>query len=149
MSSSEAYLDSLLDSILGGGDTEASSPEKNNEVASEENKSVETEKAMSPAEIEEMLVSMGTLGAGEEETTETDTAADDMEAMLAFMNEQSNAAATAEEAAEDISMDEIPTDELSLDDLSMADIGMEDSIEADLGLEELPEGDMSLDDMSL
>ena len=51
MSSSEEYLDSLLDSILGGGDTKESSPEKNEEAASEENKSMEAKKAMSPAEI--------------------------------------------------------------------------------------------------
>ncbi|MBD5508239.1 MAG: hypothetical protein HDR05_09390 [Lachnospiraceae bacterium] len=148
MSSSEEYLDSLLDSILGGGDAEESSPEKNEEAVSEENRSVEAEKAMSPAEIEEMLVSMGTLGGGEEEAAEADTAADDMEAMLAFMNEQSSAAAntpaTEETAVEDISLDELP-----LDDLSIDETGMEDRVETDLGLEELPEGELSMDDISI
>ena len=142
MSSSEEYLDSLLDSILGGGDAEESSPEKNEDAVSEENKSVEAEKAMSPAEIEEMLVSMGTLG-GEEETAEADTAADDMEAMLAFMNEQSNVSAAAS-ATEEAAVEDMLMDELSLDEM-----GMEDSIEADLSLEELPEGDMSVDDISM
>ncbi|MDE7232794.1 MAG: hypothetical protein K2N37_06960, partial [Lachnospiraceae bacterium] len=137
MSSSEEYLDSLLDSILGGGDAEDSSPEKNEETASEENRSVEAEKAMSPAEIEEMLVSMGTLGSGEEEATETDTAADDMEAMLAFMNEQSSAAADVP-ATEEAGVDDMSLDELSLDDLSMEETGMEDGIGADFGLEESP-----------
>ena len=148
MSSSEEYLDSLLDSILGGGDTEESSPEKNEEAVSEENRSVEAEKAMSPAEIEEMLVSMGTLGSGEEEAAETDTAADDMEAMLAFMNEQNGENAdvpTTEEAP----VDDMSLDDLSLDDFSLEETGMEDSIEADPGLEEVPGDDMSMDDMSL
>ena len=154
MSSSEEYLDSLLDSILGGGDAEGSSPEKNEETVSEESKSVAAEKAMSPAEIEEMLVSMGTLDSGEEAAAaETDTAVDDMEAMLAFMNEQSggtaDTSATEETAVEDMSMDDMSLDELSLDDLSVEEAGMEESIEADFGLEELPEGDMSMDDMSL
>ena len=155
MSSSEEYLDSLLDSILGGGDAEGSSPEKNEETVSEESKSVAAEKAMSPAEIEEMLVSMGTLDSGEEAAAaETDTAVDEMEAMLAFMNEQSggtaDTSATEETAVEDMSMDDMSLDELSLDDLSVEEAGMEEkSIEADFGLEELPEGDMSMDDMSL
>ena len=148
MSSSEEYLDSLLDSILGGGDAEEASPEKNEEAVSEENRGVEAEKAMSPAEIEEMLVSMGTLGGGEEEAAESDTAADDMEAMLAFMNEQSSTAADVP-ATEEAAVDDMSLDELSLDDLSMDETGMEDSIGADLGLEELPEGDMSMGDMSL
>ena len=148
MNSSEEYLDSLLDSILGGGDTEESSPEKNEEAVSEENRSVEAEKAMSPAEIEEMLVSMGTLGSGEEEAAETDTAADDMEAMLAFMNEQNGENAdvpTTEEAP----VDDMSLDDLSLDDFSLEETGMEDSIEADPGLEEVPGDDMSVDDMPM
>ena len=148
MGSSEEYLDSLLDSILGGGDAEESLPEKNEEAVSEENRSVEAEKAMSPAEIEEMLVSMGTLGSGEEEATETDTAADDMEAMLAFMNEQSGAIADASAIEEEV-VEDVSLDEMSLDDFTMEDTGMEDSIEAELGLEEFPEEEMSLDETSI
>ncbi|MDE5716541.1 MAG: hypothetical protein K2I53_02790, partial [Lachnospiraceae bacterium] len=144
MSSSEEYLDSLLDSILGGGKPDG---EESDAFATESGDnpvaSADGGKAMSSQEIEEMLMSMGTLGGAEEETQEsTDSEAEDMEAMLAFMNEQ-NADAS-------VSGDE----ELSLDDLGAASENlaleeMDGSGGMSAGLDGLSLDDLSLDDLDL
>ena len=126
MSSSEEYLDSLLDSILSGGKSDGeNSVAEESQAALEDNKTAEAGKAMSPDEIEEMLMSMGTLGGGEEDAQEQDSD-EDMEAMLAFMDEHNGDDADV-------------ADELSLDGLDIDGSGMDDSAL----------GDMSLDDLSL
>lgn len=154
MSSSEDYLDSLLDSILGGGkpdDDEKPASEEEEAVSAEDKGTVETGKAMSPDEIEEMLVSMGTLDGSEEESQEEEPEVDDMEAMLAFMNEH-NASIAEEAQADSFSLDDLELGEgdfsyKSVDDLPSEEPGTDD-IEAsdlsDLNLEEL-----SLDNLDL
>ncbi len=177
MSSSEEYLDSLLDSILGGG-----KPDGEEEAVSGaeggDNQSALSDggKAMSSEEIEEMLMSMGTLGGSEQEAQEqAGSEAEDMEAMLAFMNEH-NAGGTAsgseetETTLDDLGMDEgmgaadfAPegkeaeegmtgvSDELSLDDLDLGD-GGSDAAMSDFALEETDGGESmtsGLDELSL
>lgn len=140
MSSSEAYLDSLLDSILSGGkseEEETSAVEKSQAVP--ENKATDAGKAMSPDEIEEMLVSMGTLG-GEEEDAQEQSPEGDMEDMLAFVD---NADAGDLDAADDFSAE---TDDFALDDLSLDDLSLEESdggVSGDFNIDEL-----SLDDLT-
>ncbi len=172
MSSSEEYLDSLLDSILGGG-----KPDGEEEAVSGaeggDNQSALSDggKAMSSEEIEEMLMSMGTLGGSEQEAQEqAGSEAEDMEAMLAFMNEH-NAGGTAsgseetETTLDDLGMDEgmgaadfAPegkeaeegmtgvSDELSLDDLDPGESSGDDGLVDDLSLDSLDLGVSSVDE---
>ena len=172
MSSSEEYLDSLLDSILGGG-----KPDGEEEAVSGaeggDNQAALSDggKAMSSEEIEEMLMSMGTLGGSEQEAQEqAGSEAEDMEAMLAFMNEH-NAGGTAsgseetETTLDDLGMDEgmgaadfAPegkeaeegmtgvSDELSLDDLDLGESSGDDGLVDDLSLDSLDLGVSSVDE---
>lgn len=172
MSSSEEYLDSLLDSILSGGKSEG----EENSTAEEplvENRNTDAGKAMSPDEIEEMLVSMGTLGSDEGEGQEQDSE-EDMEAMLAFMNEHNADAATdglddlplddlssgaledggsdvmGDLSLDDLDMGENGTDDLSLDDLSLDGLPLEETEDGGLdAMDDLSLDDLSLDDLSL
>ena len=139
MSSSEEYLDSLLDSILGGGKPDGEESDvSGTEGGDNQAASADGGKAMSSQEIEEMLMSMGTLGSAEEETQNAaDSETDDMEAMLAFMNEH-NASVSG-------SGDE----ELSLDDLGAASGEMDGSGDMSDGLDGLSLDDLSLDDLDL
>ena len=174
MSSSEEYLDSLLDSILGGG-----KPEEEEKAVSvpgdgeSQTASSDSGKAMSPEEIEEMLVSMGTLGGTEKETQkQADSEAEDMEAMLAFMNEH-NAGVTDQGVAEEklpgtdepntgspeyiedgadgldleeSSAEDTSFDNLSLDDLDLGESSAEDTSFDNLSLDGLPLDDVGTDD---
>ena len=145
MSSSEEYLDSLLDSILGGGKSDEEEKTAFG-MESGDNQTVPADggKAMYPQEIEEMLVSMGTLdGAEETPQEENNSEAEDMEAMLAFMNEHN--------AAEDDNVSE--KEELSLDSTGLE----ESALPNEFALEETDSGgsmlggsdDLSLDDLDL
>lgn len=176
MSSSEAYLDSLLDSILGGG-----KPDGEEEVSpgadGGDNQTTPADggKAMSPEEIEEMLVSMGTLGGAEDESKDTaGSDAEDMEAMLAFMNEHNTAVSDPEETetgegmSDGLSLDDPDLDAFDFDEAALADLpmdvsGMEEEMASDDfsleeteaedgiidGLDELSLDNLSLDDLSL
>ena len=167
MSSSEEYLDSLLDSILSGGKSEEEEEKPVSSAGdgqSQTGRATDAGKAMTPDEIEEMLVSMGTLDGGEESAQEQDTEAD-MEAMLAFMNEHNTETADSDEltdsfgdlddsfgdadglAAEDATdaMDELSLDDLSLDDLDMGEGGADDFAG---GADDFTIDDLSLDDLS-
>lgn len=144
MSSSEAYLDSLLDSILSGGKSEE---EEGNALEDSQEPAVESKttdggKAMSPDEIEEMLMSMGTLGSGEEEPQEQ--TAEDMEAMLSFLDEN-NAEADDSDAVDEL-LGEL--DDFSMDDLSQNDLNPEEGGTDDLGMDEFSLDELSLDDLS-
>ncbi len=165
MSSSEEYLDSLLDSILGGGKSDG---EKDAASGAEgaDNQTVPADggKAMSSEEIEEMLVSMGTLGGTEEEPQEQESAeAEDMEAMLAFMNEHNAGSSDAGSGDADLALDDLGMEESmtsddfaleeteagegmtdGLDDLSLDSLDLGESSSDDTGM-----GDLSLDDLSL
>ena len=180
MSSSEEYLDSLLDSILGGGKSDgeeeaASGMDGGDNPAS----AADGGKAMSSQEIEEMLVSMGSLGGAEEESQEQgNSEAEDMEAMLAFMNEHnavaedtvsgeeglpSDGTGLEENALPDgFAMEETDAgesmseemDDLSLDGLDLGESGGDDMAMDDLSLDSLDLGesggdDMAIDDLSL
>ena len=180
MSSSEEYLDSLLDSILGGGKSDgeeeaASGMDGGDNPAS----AADGGKAMSSQEIEEMLVSMGSLGGAEEESQEQgNSEAEDMEAMLAFMNEHnavaedtvsgeeglpSDGTGLEENALPDgFAMEETDAgesmseemDDLSLDGLDLGESGGDDMAMDDLSLDGLDLGesggdDMAIDDLSL
>ncbi len=145
MSSSEEYLDSLLDSILGGGKSDEEEKTAFG-MESGDNQTVPADggKAMSPQEIEEMLVSMGTLdGAEEKPQEENNSEAEDMEAMLAFMNEHN--------AVVDDNVSE--KEELSVDSTGLE----ESAIPNEFALEETDSGgsmlggsdDLSLDDLDL
>ena len=180
MSSSEEYLDSLLDSILGGG-----KPDGKEEAVSGteggDNQAALSDggKAMSSEEIEEMLMSMGTLGGSEQEAQEqAGSEAEDMEAMLAFMNEHNAGVAAsgskeAETMLDDSGMDEgmgtvdfAPegteaeegmtgvSDDLSLDDLDLGESSIADGLVDDLSLDSLDLGESSgdggaMDDLAL
>lgn len=131
MSSSEEYLDSLLDSILGGGKADGEE-----EVASgaegegSQTAPVDGGKAMSSQEIEEMLLSMGTLGGEEELQEQGNSDAEDMEAMLAFMNEHSGASASGdgESSLDDFGLEEgMLSDDFTLEETD-ADAGMTDGL---------------------
>ncbi|MDE5939679.1 MAG: hypothetical protein K2H37_11425 [Lachnospiraceae bacterium] len=171
MSSSEEYLDSLLDSILGGGKPDGEESDAlGTESGDNQAASADGGKAMSSQEIEEMLMSMGTLGGAEEETQNAaDSETDDMEAMLAFMNEHNAGASVSgdeELSLDDLSLDDLDLgesgeaalDDLSLDGLSLDDLGMEDgAASGDLALGDMNDGGdmsdgldgLSLDDLSL
>lgn len=148
MSSGEAYLDSLLDSILNGGKSEEEEntvPEETEEVLTE-NKAADAGKAMSPDEIEEMLVSMGTLGGGEDGAQEQDSE-EDMEAMLALMDEHNNEAAGSEDSeGSSADADDFSFDDLSLDNLEMEESGSDDFALDDLSLDDLALAEPGMDD---
>ena len=145
MSSSEEYLDSLLDSILGGGKADGEEEAvSGTEGEDSQTAPVDGGKAMSSQEIEEMLLSMGTLGGEEELQEQGNSDAEDMEAMLAFMNEHSGASASedGELPLDDFGMEEgMLPDDFALEEPD-ADAGMPD------GLDELSLDDLSLDDSS-
>ncbi len=145
MSSSEEYLDSLLDSILGGGKADGEEEAVSaTEGEDSQTAPVDGGKAMSSQEIEEMLLSMGTLGSEEELQEQGNSDAEDMEAMLAFMNEHSGASASGdgELPLDDFGMEEgMLSDDFALEEPD-ADAGMPD------GLDELSLDDLSLDDSS-
>lgn len=147
MSSSEEYLDSLLDSILSGGksDEESSGVEESQAVL-EDNKAADAGKAMSPDEIEEMLMSMGTLGGGEEDAQEQDSE-EDMEAMLAFMDEHNadDAGVMDELSLDGLNFDGSGTDDSALEDLSLDGLSLD---ETDDDASDVLDG-LSLDDLSL
>lgn len=153
MSSSEEYLDSLLDSILSGGksdEEEKAAPEESQSVSGE-NRATDAGKAMSPDEIEEMLVSMGTLS-GEEEETQEQNSEDDMEAMLAFMNEHN-----VDETGSDVlgndsaASDDLMPDDFSLDDLSIneEDDSAMEAMDSDLPLDGLDMGESEHEELSM
>ena len=171
MSSSEEYLDSLLDSILGGNQSGNEPKDEDSQAVSGEPRvNAEAGKAMSTAEIEEMLVSMGTLG------NEADGTADDLSLDNLSLDDLSSEELPVQEEvteedgaaeADDLSLDDLSLDDLSLDDLSMNDVSIDDlsldnlSLD-DLSSEELPvqeevteedgaaeADDLSLDDLSL
>ncbi len=160
MSSSEEYLDSLLDSILGGG---KSDEEEKTAFGMErgDNQTVPADggKAMSPQEIEEMLVSMGTLdGAEEKPQEENNSEAEDMEAMLAFMNEHNAAVDDNVSEKEELSLDSTGLEESALPnefaleetDSGGSMLGGSDDLSLDdLDLGENSSGGMIMDDFSL
>ncbi len=179
MSSSEEYLDSLLDSILGGGKSDEEEKTAFG-MESGDNQTVPADggKAMSPQEIEEMLVSMGTLdGAEEKPQEENNSEAEDMEAMLAFMNEHNAVVDDNVSEKEELSVDStgleesaIPnefaleetdsggsmlggSDDLSLDDLDLGENSSGGMIMDDLSLDGLDLGESGeetgMDDLSL
>lgn len=181
MSSSEEYLDNLLDSILGGGKT-GGEEEDTFGIEGGDNQTIPADggKAMSSQEIEEMLKSMGTLGGADDQSQEqTSSEAEDMEAMLAFMNEHNAAASRSglgdaalpmdgldmEEGtlSDDFASEETDAgegmsdgmDDLSLDDLDLGGNGGDEDASSDFSLDDLSmeEGtlpdDLSLDDLSL
>lgn len=167
MSSSEEYLDSLLDSILSGDQAGNGPDDKDTqEAAGESRTNADAGKAMSTAEIEEMLVSMGTLG------NEQEAAADDMADLSLddlslddmsledlspedFSLEEGAAEETGDTVEEDISLDDMADmslDDMSLDDLSLDDLSLEEGAEEETdnsGEEDVSADDMSLDDLSL
>jgi hypothetical protein len=153
MSSSEEYLDSLLDSILGGGKADGEE-----EVASgaegegSQTAPVDGGKAMSSQEIEEMLLSMGTLGGEEELQEQGNSDAEDMEAMLAFMNEHSGASASGdgESSLDDFGLEEgMLSDDFTLEETD-ADAGMTDGLDfGENGADESGMNDFSLDGLDL
>ncbi len=178
MSSSEAYLDSLLDSILGGGKPDGEKDAVSGvEGADNQTTPADGGKAMSSQEIEEMLVSMGTLGGAEEEPQEqSDSEAEDMEDMLAFMNEHNPTDSVSEDGeqsadgldieesalSDDFALEDIDAgesmmdglDELSLDNLDLGGSSADEGALDDLSLDNLDLGGSStdegaLDDLSL
>ncbi len=162
MSSSEEYLDSLLDSILSGGksDEEEKPVTEESQGAPLENRAADAGKAMSPDEIEEMLVSMGTLG-GEEERTQEQDSEDDVEDMLAFMDEnhadETDLDVSDESSADpdDFMIEELPLDDLESEEMDEGaldapdDLSLDDLDMGEIGSEELPTDEFSLDDLSL
>lgn len=143
MSSSEEYLDSLLDSILGGNQSGNEPKDEDSQAVSGEPRvNAEAGKAMSTAEIEEMLVSMGTLG------NEADGTADDLSLdNLSLDDLSSEELPVQEEVSEEDGAAE--ADDLSLDDLSLEESG-EGEPENGIEMEE-PETDNDdrLDDLVL
>ena len=160
MSSSEEYLDSLLDSILGGGKSDEEEKTAFG-MESGDNQTVPADggKAMSPQEIEEMLVSMGTLdGAEEKPQEENNSEAEDMEAMLAFMNEHNAAVDDNVSEKEELSLDSTGLEESALPnefaleetDAGGSMLGGSDDLSLDdLDLGENSSGGMIMDDLSL
>ncbi len=160
MSSSEEYLDSLLDSILGGGKSDEEEKTAFG-MESGDNQTVPADggKAMSPQEIEEMLVSMGTLdGAEEKPQEENNSEAEDMEAMLAFMNKHNAAVDDNVSEKEELSLDSTGLEESALPnefaleetDSGGSMLGGSDNLSLDdLDLGENSSGGMIMDDFSL
>ncbi len=150
MSSSEEYLDSLLDSILGGGKPDGDEKTSSGtESGDNQTAPADGGKALSSQEIEEMLVSMGTLGGTEEEVQAQESdEAEDMEAMLAFMNEHN---AASDSASGD---EELPLDDLTLDGLELDESGENETAVDDLALDGFDlggsiEDEMAVDDLAL
>ena len=148
MSSSEEYLDSLLESILNGGKSNntAESPAQQDmsgenvlaESAEDNRKpqtgSVHTNKAMSTEEIEEMLKSMGTLG-GEQK------AAEEMP-----VTAQTEEPATADSSLDDFALGDLSLEESGLDDFNLDNL---ETGEDSLGAEGAVSEDLSLDGLSM
>ncbi len=166
MSSSEDYLDSLLDSILGGGKHEKDekpAPGGAEVAATEDKPAADAGKAMSPDEIEEMLVSMGTLDGGEEQPQASEggdqsqasedgdqpqgSNAEDMEAMLAFMNQHNASVAEAKQTEDSFSPDDLDFGEDELSYASVDDLTPEESETDEIASDALT--DINLDELSL
>ena len=166
MSSSEEYLDSLLDSILGGNQSGNEPKDEDSQAVSGEPRvNAEAGKAMSTAEIEEMLVSMGTLG------NEADGTADDLSLDNLSLDDLSSEELSVQEEvseedgaaeADNLSLDDLSLDDLSMNDVSIDDLSLDNLSLDDLSSEELPvqeevseedgaaeADDLSLDDLSL
>ena len=166
MSSSEEYLDSLLDSILGGNQSGNEPKDEDSQAVSGEPRvNAEAGKAMSTAEIEEMLVSMGTLG------NEADGTADDLSLDNLSLDDLSSEELPVQEEvseedgaaeADNLSLDDLSLDDLSMNDVSIDDLSLDNLSLDDLSSEELPvqeevseedgaaeADDLSLDDLSL
>ncbi len=163
MSSSEEYLDSLLDSILSGDQAGDGPDDKDAQgSAGETRTNADAGKAMSTAEIEEMLVSMGSLGNEDEVAVDEMTDLSDMSLDELSLDDISLEESAAEDAVDlgegELSQDEMAMDDLSLDDLSFDDLSLDNlSLEesaatedaADLGEGELSQDEMALDDLVL
>ncbi len=152
MSSSEEYLDSLLDSILGGNQSDNGSKAESSRPASGEPRvNAEAGKAMSTAEIEEMLVSMGTLGNGEDGTAfenMTDVMTDDLSMDNMSLDDLLLDDASANEDASEETVD-LGGDDLLQDGISSDDLSLDDMLSDDLSMDELSLDDLSLDDASV
>lgn len=161
MSSSEEYLDSLLDSILGGDQSDHEPSTESSQTASGEPRfNAEAGKAMSTAEIEEMLVSMGTLGSGEDGAVSenmADVLADDLSLDDMLTEEQP----LENLSLDDLSLDELSAeegtseetvdagaDELSLDGMSSDNLSLDDMLSDEQPLDDLALDDLSLDELS-
>ena len=162
MSSSEEYLDSLLDSILSGDQAGDGPDDKDAQgSAGETRTNADAGKAMSTAEIEEMLVSMGSLGNEDEVAVDEMTDLSDMSLDELSLDDISLEESAAEDAVDlgegELSQDEMAMDDLSLDDLSLDDLSLdnlsleENAVEetVDLGEGELSQDEMALDDLVL
>ena len=182
MSSSEEYLDSLLESILNGGksnntvaqqqtdgkDASEGLPESGESKKSQTG-AVKANKAMSTEEIEEMLMSMGTLGGEErpalEENQSDDLSLDDMDMeetgglsldglgtgsddlLLDGLGAGADGLSMDSTGTEEVMPDEMSIDDFSLDDLSLDDMNMEET--GGLSLDGLGTGsdDLLLDEL--
>ena len=163
MSSSEEYLDSLLDSILSGDQAGDGPDDKDAQgSAGETRTNADAGKAMSTAEIEEMLVSMGSLGNEDEVAVDEMTDLSDMSLDELSLDDISLEESAAEDAVDlgegelsqdEMAMDDLSLDDLSLDDLSLDNLSLEESAAtedaADLGEGELSQDEMALDDLVL
>lgn len=173
MSSSEEYLDSLLESILNGGKTDNTSAQQETGVQnaaeglpeSDESKKAQTgavkaNKAMSTEEIEEMLMSMGTLG-GEEKSAaeavdlEEQPMPDDLSLdTISLEEDQSDNSAfdslgIEEPVSDGLSLEDFSLDDISLDDISLENFGMEDVGAADLSADGAPLEETGREELSL
>ena len=159
MSSSEEYLDSLLESILNGGKSNNTAAQQQTDgkdvseglpESGESKKSqtgaVKANKAMSTEEIEEMLMSMGTLG-GEDRPAVEENQSDDLSLDDMDMEETGG-----------LSLDGLGTgsDDLLLDGLgagadglSMDSTGTEEVMPDEMSIDDFSLDDLSLDDMSI
>ena len=175
MSSSEEYLDSLLESILNGGKSQNvdSTPVQQNVTADDiagelpedsvaQKTTANANKAMSTEEIEEMLMSMGTLGgetkmpAEDESIGVSDNLSLDnlsLENMgsgdASTENLSTDSLATEEASTDDLMLDGFGTEEASTDDLTLDSLGTEEASADDLMPDDLSLDDISLDDMGL
>ena len=175
MSSSEEYLDSLLESILNGGKSQNvdSTPVQQNVTADDiagelpedsvaQKTTANANKAMSTEEIEEMLMSMGTLGgetkmpAEDESIGVSDNLSLDnlsLENMgsgdASTENLSTDSLATEEASTDDLLLDGFGTEAASTDDLTLDSLGTEETSTDDLMPDDLSLDDISLDDMGL
>ncbi len=150
MSSSEEYLDSLLESILNGGKSNNTAAQQQTDgkdvseglpESGESKKSqtgaVKANKAMSTEEIEEMLMSMGTLG-GEDRPAVEENQSDNL-----VLDSHAEEPVSDGVSLDDLSLEEVMPDEMSIDDFSLDDLSLDDmSIEGtdDLSLDGLGTG---------
>ena len=150
MSSSEEYLDSLLESILNGGKSNNTAAQQQTDgkdvseglpESGESKKSqtgaVKANKAMSTEEIEEMLMSMGTLG-GEDRPAVEENQSDNL-----VLDSHAEELVSDGVSLDDLSLEEVMPDEMSIDDFSLDDLSLDDmSIEGtdDLSLDGLGTG---------